>query len=840
MKRLLILSCILSVATGTLHAQGSESFSNMPVTSPSNYQTRSWTGDNSISWTATDTRGDQTITGVAAGVRAGVITSGNIPNGIGQLTFKYKYLFTTGGDGSLNVKINGASVGILPVPSTQTAVATATFSNINVSGTFTLSIAQTVSGGPRVAIDDISWTGYSISCAAPTQAAAVSIPAGSITTSAMTINWTTGGAGTNSFVVMKALSPVTGTPSPSEPYTASATFGAGSILNADEYLVYDGSGNSVTVSNLASGSAYYVAVFSYDPAGPCYNIISPATGSATTVCAEPTQQVSTISPTPGANTASILWSGGNGLSTLVKLNTTNSFIAPVDGNVYSASSTYSGGEQVVYNGTGNTLTVTGLTLGVTYYVTAYTFNPCSGTYDYLTSGALIRSFTTANVTGIPAGYYDAAAGLRCAALKTALRDIVNAGFVHRSYNDLWDEYKIADIQPSEFGGGNVIWDIYSDDPTGPDPYEFIPGTNQCGTYSGEGDCYNREHSFPKSWFGGSTSAGPGSDYHHIFPTDGKVNGMRSNYPYGPVGSASYESDNGSKLGSSSWPGLSGTVFEPINEYKGDVARAFLYMVTCYQNSMSAWQHDDPSGDLTMDGTTYPSVESSYLQLMMKWANDDPPSQKEIDRNNAAYTYQGNRNPFVDHPEYVNYIWATNCATLPVELSTITARYQSDRVKLIWNIASAEQFSRFEIERSTDGRNFTRTGVVYWTTNINDYSFDDDVTNLEGNLYYRLKLVDQVGTFKYSKVLRVVVPGKEDLNALYPNPVQNELTIQFRKTTATSYSVRVADIAGHIVLTANFAAGQSVYQLPVRALPAGTYIIEMQSETQVLHQRFVKQ
>ncbi len=840
MKRILFTLSILLVATGLLRAQGSESFSNMPTSSASSYTTRNWVGDNSISWTATDTRADQTITGVAAGIRAGAVTSATIANGIGELTFKYKYLFTTGGAGSLNVKINGSSVGVLPVPTTQTTATTATFSNINVSGNFTLSIEQTVTGGPRVAIDDISWTGFSVACTAPTQASAVTIPGGSVTTSGMTINWTTGGAGTRSFVVMKAVSPVTGVPSSSETYTASSTFGTGSILNADEYLVYDGTGNSVTVSNLASGSTYYVAVFSYDPAGPCYNTVSPATGNATTVCAEPTQQVSTINATPGATTASILWSGGNGLSTIVKLNTTNSFSAPADGNAYSANSVYGGGEQIIYNGTGNSVTVTGLTLGVTYYVSAYTYNPCSGSNDYLVTGAIIRSFTTANVTGIPTGYYDAANGLRCAALKTALRDIINSGFVHRSYSDLWDEYKIGDIQPSELGGGNVIWDIYSDDPTGPDPYEFVPGTDQCGSYSGEGVCYNREHSFPKSWFGGSTGAGPGSDYHHIFPTDGKVNGMRSNYPYGPVGSATYQSDNGSKLGSSSWSGLSGTVFEPINEYKGDVARAFLYMVTCYQNSMSSWQHDDPSGDLTMDGTTYPSVESSYLQLMMKWANDDPPSQKEIDRNNAAYAYQGNRNPFVDHPEYINYIWATNCATLPVELTSISARYGSDRVKLIWNIDNAEQFSRFEIERSTDGRTFTREGVVYWTSNISDYSFDDDVTNLEGNLYYRLKLVDQVGTFKYSKVLRVVVPGKSGINVVYPNPVKSTLTIQFRKTTTEPYVVQLTDLAGHLIRETRFASGQSTYTLPVQSLPGGTYLLKMTSTSQVLHQRFVKE
>ncbi len=95
------------------------------------------------------------------------------------------------------------------------------------------------------------------------------------------------------------------------------------------------------------------------------------------------------------------------------------------------------------------------------------------------------------------------------------------------------------------------------------------------TYSGEGSCYNREHAFPRSWFGGAVSP-MNTDVHHVFATDGYVNGRRSSYPYGDVASATYTSSNGSKLGAgSSASGYTGTVFEPIDEFKGDFARAYL-------------------------------------------------------------------------------------------------------------------------------------------------------------------------------------------------------------------------------------------------------------------------
>lgn len=250
----------------------------------------------------------------------------------------------------------------------------------------------------------------------------------------------------------------------------------------------------------------------------------------------------------------------------------------------------------------------------------------------------------------PAGYYNSANGLSGAALKTALSTIITNGHQDKGYNGLWTGYKTTDIDKDYENDGSIL-DIYSEKPNGTDPYKYTPGTNQCGTYSTEGNCYNREHVVPQSLF--SEASPMVADIHFIRATDGKVNGMRSNYPYGKVGSASFTSMNGSKLGTSASSGYSGTVFEPIDEFKGDVARMIFYFVTRYQSKLSSFS----SGNM-LGSSTFPGLQTWELNVLLAWHNQDPVSQAEIKRNNASYAYQGNRNPFIDNPNYVNQIWGS--------------------------------------------------------------------------------------------------------------------------------------------------------------------------------------
>jgi endonuclease I len=189
--------------------------------------------------------------------------------------------------------------------------------------------------------------------------------------------------------------------------------------------------------------------------------------------------------------------------------------------------------------------------------------------------------------------------------------------------------------------------MYSDIPGGSPAYNYIFITDQCGNYAAEGDCYNREHSFPKSWFDDQPPMN--TDLFHIYPTDGYVNGKRSNYPYGEVNSPAWTSTNTSKLGNNTFPGYNGTVFEPIDEYKGDFARTYFYMMTRYMDRVSLWESDMLSGG---------DLSSWARSLLMEWHEDDPVSTKETNRNNAVYDIQDNRNPFIDHPGWVEEIWGT--------------------------------------------------------------------------------------------------------------------------------------------------------------------------------------
>lgn len=264
---------------------------------------------------------------------------------------------------------------------------------------------------------------------------------------------------------------------------------------------------------------------------------------------------------------------------------------------------------------------------------------------------ILSSFAT--FAQIPNGYYDNATGSGYT-LKTQLFNIIK-NHSAKSYNALYTCYQTSDRDYFYENDGTIL-DIYSENPTGTDPYNFSATAtgDRCGNYRNEGDCFNREHILPQSVF---NEASPMvTDAHHIYPTDGKVNGMRSNYPFGVVSNPTFVSQNGSKLGNNSTTGYSGRVFEPIDEFKGDVARALLYMATRYQDKIANWNHD------MLNRTNTQCFSNWFLQILLMWHNQDPVSAKEISRNNAVYQFQNNRNPFVDHPEYVTSIWGMPLST----------------------------------------------------------------------------------------------------------------------------------------------------------------------------------
>lgn len=286
---------------------------------------------------------------------------------------------------------------------------------------------------------------------------------------------------------------------------------------------------------------------------------------------------------------------------------------------------------------------------------------------------------------IPAGYYDDAVGKSGEDLQKSLSTILN----DVGYNGLWNLYKTTDRRSD-----GKVWDMYSDVTN----YTF--GTDQCGSYGVEGDCYNREHSVPKSWF--NKQSPMVSDIWHVYPTDGKINGMRSNNPFGEVGSGASSSKNEfSKWGKCVTPGYSGTVFEPNDEYKGDFARTYFYFATRYKGVATSGQ-----GALVFT-STYPYITGWQLDMLLRWHKKDPVSPKELDRNEAVYdSRQGNRNPFIDYPELVDLIFgdSRNIPFMPDggDAPYIEAPRNGSTVDM--GIASVNSSSPVTVQLSVRGRN----------------------------------------------------------------------------------------------------------------------------------------
>lgn len=245
----------------------------------------------------------------------------------------------------------------------------------------------------------------------------------------------------------------------------------------------------------------------------------------------------------------------------------------------------------------------------------------------------------------PEGYYQPAAQKTGFELKTALHQVVDNHAV-KSYGNLWELFYTSDARSDGF-----VWCMYS-------ACDFVFGEDQDtgGTGSGECNFYNREHIMPRSWFGGSVNP-MNTDAHHISPVDRSINSSRGNHPYGEVlaGTETNTYSNGGKRGTNKFEGFDGVVFEPIDEFKGDLARIYLYMAIRYEDVIPGWP-----GSPQLNGTQDQVFADWSLAMLLNWHEMDPVSQKELARQEAVYAYQGNRNPLVDHPEAVACIWNNEC------------------------------------------------------------------------------------------------------------------------------------------------------------------------------------
>ncbi|CAN5242028.1 hypothetical protein BH09BAC2_BH09BAC2_22470 [soil metagenome] len=513
--------------------------------------------------------------------------------------------------------------------------------------------------------------------------------------------------------------------------------------------------------------------------------------------------------------------------------------APVNGTVYALNSSLGGGN-VFYKGNNYEFRATGLTSNLKYYFFIYSYKTgCAGEPSYSTS-SLNGNITTFNsAPGIPAGYYNAATGLTCSTLKTALFNIVKPtiGDPLPTYKGLLGAQQLTDGRMNDNATKYILWDQYSDNPAGAEPYEFTFGSPYLDKGTGgtlEGQRYNREHIFPQAWF--SSSEPMYSDIFIVFPSDKKVNSIRANNPYGKVGTASYTSSNGSKSGNNVYsPVFTGTVFEPVNAYKGDIARENLYVITAYEDKVAGWQTNSNANDV-LAGNAYPAFDDWFIKLLYDWHVSDPVSQKEIDRNNTAYMIQGNRNPFVDHPEYVALMLQCTGA-IPVTLINFTAIKNDNNVVLHWYATREKNFKNYEVQRSNNGIDFYNIGVVD-AKNLGNYYFKDaDLPNIN-KVYYRLRLVDIDGHFDFSSIASVKLNNNFSNAVIYPNPASGQINIQLPEVLEEQTLINVFDAIGNKVKTLNAAKGESNINVSVSNLSAGRYFINFSNHLQIFKKSFV--
>jgi endonuclease I len=512
---------------------------------------------------------------------------------------------------------------------------------------------------------------------------------------------------------------------------------------------------------------------------------------------------------------------------------------PVNGINYSIGNSIGGGK-VIYNGSNYVFKVGGLTAGTTYYIYIYSeATGCTGQPVY-SSFSLSGSVATFNGTSdIPSGYYDAANGLACATLKTALFNIIKPTLLNPdpTYREILETITMTDDKISE-DGKLIVWDIYSDNPSGPEPYEYTFGSPYQDKGTGgnvEGQFYNREHTFPQAWFGGKVEP-MYSDAFIVYPTDKKVNGIRANSPYGIVGTPTFTSLNGTKVGNNiSSAAYTGTVFEPIDAYKGDVARSNLYVATAYEDQVVGWQKNANADDI-LDGTTYPAFDTWYINLLYQWHIQDPVSQKEIDRNNEVYMLQGTRNPYIDHPEYVALVWQCS-GVVPVTLINFNATKYNESAVLTWYATREINFKGFEIERSIDGINFEKINFVAGQ-NLANYSFTDKQLPDAATVFYRIKMVDEDSKSSYSKIVTVKLNNNFSDVLVYPNPASSSLNIKLQQPLSQNSTLKITEVTGRNVLQQIVPAAQNNIKVDVHNLSAGSYFITIKNDAQLVHHSFV--
>lgn len=488
---------------------------------------------------------------------------------------------------------------------------------------------------------------------------------------------------------------------------------------------------SAQLTNLTPDTDYHVRAYATNSNGTSYgeNVLF-----RTANIGVPSLQASNLVLYPGSTSILASWTPGNGSKRIVKINTTNSFTLPADGINYIANPIYNSiGEQVVYNGATqiiegeavNTVSVTGLTPNTTYWLRVFDYNGEGATALYNTSPAANNPSSTVTLNTVLTGYYEDITGTG-ATLKTNLHNLLRTTHLTAfSYDALWTQLQYTD---EDSVNTNNIIQIYT-------------GWSIPKSYSGGGTSqWNREHTWSKSHgdFGDVPKAG--TDLHHLRPCDATVNSAKGNKDFDEGGTeyidsspyTGYSGNTGCYTDTDSW--------EPRDAEKGDIARMILYMAVRYEGT-------DTTYDLEMQDIT-PTTGPYYGKLsnLLQWHVQDPPNGWERRRNNRIHERQGNRNPFVDHPEFVNQIWAPS--------NIIVTATSSTSFVLNWTPAVNAQSYVLDVSTSSNFSSFV-TGYQNFNTGSNtSWSVTVPVSNT--TYYCRLRSFFTSGYSMYSDVAAVTM------------------------------------------------------------------------------------
>ncbi|CAA7389506.1 endonuclease [Chryseobacterium fistulae] len=394
---------------------------------------------------------------------------------------------------------------------------------------------------------------------------------------------------------------------------------------------------------------------------------------------------------------------------------------------------------------------------------------------------------------VPSGYYNGASGLTGYALKSKLHDIISKKHVSWNYDDLPGHYNQTDLDRYyDYDGTNtsILLDTYSEKPDGADAYEYT-ANDLIGSASAEGQGWNREHMMPQSTF--HSHYPMHSDLFYVVPTDARINQLRKNYPYGISSTTPskifYTFSNTSKIGKSAIPNYAyiGRVYEPIDEFKGDVARSLLYFAVRYEGKLGTFNYNNnvnPSSDTNpLNGTEEQSFDPAYIKMLLQWNIQDPVSQREIDRNNAVYVLQKNRNPFIDHPQWVQTIWGQEedkvAPRAPMNLQvTATGAYFTT---LSWASSSNEDVIGYKIYQN---------GTFIASTAETSISVD----HLEPSTPYRFTVKAYNNNYLYSADSNSI-----SVNTLPSDAYSKDLFIsKYILGTSNNKAIEITNTTGHDV------------------------------------------